>query len=127
MSSIFLGGSAPAPLIEIRRDGKSMVTVHPDGRVEYHGEYAPDEAARAFWEALSTFCPTRQYAEALAALSAEKEKRQAAQGGVTEAMVDTAVEAFDDLYDGVSHNKREAIRHALEAALAPFTTGAGHE
>jgi hypothetical protein len=42
-------------------------------------------------------------------------------GRVADAMsdvVDAAVEAFDDVYDGVSHNKREAIQHAITAALA---------
>jgi hypothetical protein len=47
--------------------------------------------------------------------------RQPDSGRVGDAMVDVvdaAVEAFDDVYDGVSHNKREAIQHAITAALA---------
>lgn len=31
---------------------KTIVTIHPDGRVDYTG--TPDEAAKAFWDAVQT-------------------------------------------------------------------------
>ncbi|MGY4936148.1 hypothetical protein ACWD7T_34685 [Streptomyces sp. 900116325] len=30
-------------------NNRPMVTIHPDGRIEYGEAYEPDEAARAFW------------------------------------------------------------------------------
>ena len=30
----------------------SMVTIHPDGSIEYGENYKPDEAAKAFWDAV---------------------------------------------------------------------------
>jgi hypothetical protein len=38
---------------------------------------------------------------------------------ITEEMVDTACDAFDNIYDGVSHNKRDAIRECI-TAVAPL-------
>jgi len=43
---------AKAPLLSIGGNGTPMVTLHRDGRLEYGKDYQPDEAARAFWEAL---------------------------------------------------------------------------
>ena len=46
------------PILEVRRDAiKPIVTVHPDGTVEYGPDYNPDEAARIFWEAIGSHRP----------------------------------------------------------------------
>ncbi|MFE6185509.1 hypothetical protein ACFQ6U_13890 [Streptomyces sp. NPDC056465] len=34
------------------RNGRPLVTIHPDGRVELGEGYGPDEAARSFWDAV---------------------------------------------------------------------------
>lgn len=38
-------------------DGRPLVTIHPDGRVELGDGYEPDEAARAFWDAVQRLSP----------------------------------------------------------------------
>ncbi len=30
----------------------SLVTIHPDGKIEYHEGYTPDAAAKAMWDAM---------------------------------------------------------------------------
>jgi hypothetical protein len=39
--------------------GRPLVTIHPDGRVELGEGYEPDEAARAFWDAVQRQAPDR--------------------------------------------------------------------
>lgn len=43
---------APPPLFSVGGNGTPKVTLHRDGRLEYGEDYRPDEAARAFWEAV---------------------------------------------------------------------------
>ncbi|MFK0159175.1 hypothetical protein ACIQVK_44780 [Streptomyces sp. NPDC090493] len=38
-------------------DGRPLVTIHPNGRVELGEGYEPDEAARAFWDAVQRLSP----------------------------------------------------------------------
>jgi hypothetical protein len=38
-------------------NGRPLVTIHPDGRVELGEGYEPDEAARAFWDAVQRIAP----------------------------------------------------------------------
>ncbi|MEU1592814.1 hypothetical protein ABZ468_08110 [Streptomyces sp. NPDC005708] len=40
------------------QNSQPMVTIHPDGRLEFGEAYEPDEAARAFWEAVERFAPS---------------------------------------------------------------------
>lgn len=37
--------------------GKTFVTIRPDGKIEFGEGYNPDEAARAFWAAVSRNVP----------------------------------------------------------------------
>jgi hypothetical protein len=50
-----------APTIAILgEDGRTpLVTIHPNGTLEYGPDYTPDEAARAFWDALAGHYPAR--------------------------------------------------------------------
>lgn len=52
----------PPPPPDIRiigADGTPLVTIHPNGELEYGPSYTPDEAARAFWDALRRLAPAR--------------------------------------------------------------------
>lgn len=51
----------PAPDITIiGEDGQTpLVTIHPDGTLDYGPDYTPDEAARCFWGALRRLAPAR--------------------------------------------------------------------
>lgn len=39
-------------------NNKPMVTISPDGTIEFGEDYQPDEAARLFWEAVQRLQPT---------------------------------------------------------------------
>lgn len=47
----------PQPAVAVHSDLGPMVTIHPDGRLEFGEGYTPDEAARRFWDALRHFAP----------------------------------------------------------------------
>jgi hypothetical protein len=50
----------PPPTIVINGgDGTPLVTIHPDGVLEYGPGYDPDETARCFWDALRRLAPAR--------------------------------------------------------------------
>ncbi|MEV8344591.1 hypothetical protein [Streptomyces niveus] len=60
--------SGPAMLAAVRpmtsytlripdENGRPLVTIHPDGRVELGENYEPDEAARVFWDAVQRLSP----------------------------------------------------------------------
>jgi hypothetical protein len=59
-----------APTIHIRgEENQVLVSIHPDGRLEFGEGYEPDEAARAYWEAVQRFAPSpaeRQFGAPLA-------------------------------------------------------------
>ncbi|MGW6912605.1 hypothetical protein ACWGB8_02085 [Kitasatospora sp. NPDC054939] len=40
--------------------GQDLVTIQSTGELEYGTNYTPDEAAKAFWTAVSGFAPTRR-------------------------------------------------------------------
>lgn len=49
-----------APTIAINSDsGRPLVTIHPNGTLEYGEGYDPDDAARRFWDALRVHMPNR--------------------------------------------------------------------
>lgn len=50
----------PQPLVTIHSDLGPMVTIHPDGTLEYGESYTPDEAAQQFWAAMRRWAP-RQF------------------------------------------------------------------
>lgn len=61
--------SVPCNVIEFRQpppditilgeDGAPLVTIHPNGELEYGPGYEPDEAARRFWDAIRHLAPAR--------------------------------------------------------------------
>jgi hypothetical protein len=64
MPSQLLGVSITAAKVQApniiipSEDGSPLVTIRPDGRIEFGPAYEPDTAARAFWDALQHFAPT---------------------------------------------------------------------
>lgn len=52
---------APSIVIPSNDNTAPLVTIHPDGRLEYGPNYQPDEAATQFWDAVrhrvSVGCP----------------------------------------------------------------------
>lgn len=84
-----------APSISIPSStGESLFTIHPDGRLELGDDYQPEEAARAFWDAVQRLAPTpmvQQYGAPLTArINAELaagEKAQKTVQAVTEAVI----------------------------------------
>jgi hypothetical protein len=75
---------SPPPIFQIRgANGQPLVTVHPDGRLEHGDGYDPDEAARAFWDAVQRLTPpamVREYGSPLTArVNAELAAGQRAQ------------------------------------------------
>lgn len=40
-------------------DNAPLVTIHPDGTLDYGPDYTPDAAAHAFWEAMRCYMPAR--------------------------------------------------------------------
>ena len=50
----------PPPRIVITgTDSQPLVTIHPNGQLEYGPGYTPDEAAQRFWDALRRLAPAR--------------------------------------------------------------------
>jgi hypothetical protein len=48
------------PIISIMGgDGAPLVTIHPNGTLEYGPGYDPDDAARRFWDAMRYHMPAR--------------------------------------------------------------------
>jgi hypothetical protein len=109
-SIILTGGDDPVLIIKNGVD--PMVSVYPDGRVEYHMEVEPDEVAKKFWEAMAFCSPIRQHRDEL-----EKIRRQAERVG--EDVRDRVAKAIADV---IGHGMREkCYQHAnaaLEAALS---------
>jgi hypothetical protein len=75
-------------------NSQPLVTIHPDGRLEFGDDYQPDEAAQLFWQAVQRFAPTQmeqQFGKPLAArIDAELAAGERAQQWVealTEAVV----------------------------------------
>jgi hypothetical protein len=44
-------------------NNRPMVTIHPDGRIEFGEAYEPDEAARMFWASVRRFAPSLEERE----------------------------------------------------------------
>lgn len=49
----------PPPDITIVGADGPLVTIHPDGTLDYGPGYTPDEAARSFWDAMRHYMPAR--------------------------------------------------------------------
>lgn len=61
VASEVLHVATPVPCIVIlsKDNHTPLVTIHPDGELEYGPAYTPDEAARRFWDALRHLAPAR--------------------------------------------------------------------
>lgn len=55
----FANLQAPQFLMICNAQGQDIVKVNFDGTLEYGDTYRPDEAAQAFWEAISLYAETR--------------------------------------------------------------------
>lgn len=51
--------SQPENFMLIAKNGETLVTIHPDGTIEYGKDYSPDKAAKIFWEALGRNLPCK--------------------------------------------------------------------
>jgi hypothetical protein len=59
------------PIVRISNtNGQPLVSIHPDGRTEFGPDYQPDEAARAFWDAVQRLTPPAMVREYGAPLTA---------------------------------------------------------
>ncbi|MFI5990235.1 hypothetical protein ACIBAC_00075 [Streptomyces sp. NPDC051362] len=81
------------------RDGQPMVTIHPDGRMEFAGSYSPEPAARAFWDMVRRFAPTPAAQEFGAPLKARIDKALA-RGERAESLLRDALRVYEDVVEG---------------------------
>jgi hypothetical protein len=58
-AQVFLAPPLPPDVTIVSADGIPLVTIHPDGQLDYGPNYTPDEAARVFWDALRRLAPAR--------------------------------------------------------------------
>lgn len=84
----------PSAYVIPASNGRPLVTIRPDGSIEFGEDYQPDEAAGAFWEAVQRLAPTgmeQEYGKPLTArINAELaagEKAQKRLEAVTEAVI----------------------------------------
>lgn len=57
------------------RDRKEpLISIHFDGRIEYGSDYTPDDAAKAFWQAVSRSAPQPALQSRIEALETENER-----------------------------------------------------
>ena len=49
-----------ANLMLVGLNGKVLVTINPNGTIEYGKDYTPDKAAKMFWEALGQDMPCKE-------------------------------------------------------------------
>ncbi|MFF4902226.1 hypothetical protein [Streptomyces sp. NPDC001068] len=80
-------------------NGRPMLTVHPDGRMVFGENYAPDKAAGAFWEAVKRFAPDPSVQEFGAPLKARIDK-ELARGEKAEALLRKALAMYEDVVEG---------------------------
>lgn len=106
------------PILTIASGDRLLVSLHLDGRVEYHEELNPDEAARTFWEAMSFWAPVAQYRREL-----ERLRQQAEMVSSFDAWWDQQVAENGGVEMGADF--RHWAAKGYEAALAQNTQGAG--
>jgi hypothetical protein len=80
-------------------DGRPMVTIHPDGRMEFGENYAPDKAAGAFWEWVKRLAPDPAVQEFGAPLKARIDK-ELARGQKAEDLLRKALAMYEDVTVG---------------------------
>jgi hypothetical protein len=59
MDAFTVAPPTPPRIIISSENGTPLVTIHPNGTLEYGPGYSPDEAARRFWDAMRVYMPTR--------------------------------------------------------------------
>jgi hypothetical protein len=57
--SVSVHTPAPPTIVIQGADRQPLVSIHPDGTLEYGPGYEPDAAARTFWDALRRYMPAR--------------------------------------------------------------------
>ncbi|MGW2550098.1 hypothetical protein [Streptomyces sp. NPDC001635] len=80
-------------------DNQPMVTIHPDGQLEFGENYDPDEAARAFWGAVKRFAPSPEVGQFGAPLAARINSELAC-GEEAESLLRSALAVYEDVTCG---------------------------
>jgi hypothetical protein len=100
-------------------NGRPMVTIHPDGRLEFGESYDPDEAARAFWEALKRFAPSPEEQQFGAPLAARINK-ELGRGNQAETLLSSALAMYEDVTVGkVDGHAIGQLAGTIRGFLAP--------
>jgi hypothetical protein len=50
----------PSNIVICMGNAEPLVTIRPDGTIEYGPNYTPDVAAKAFWDAIGVMHPNRR-------------------------------------------------------------------
>lgn len=104
-----------ATIISIPFNGRPLVTIRPDGQLEFGPDYTPDAAARAFWDAVQRHTPSpavQQFGAPIAArIDAELAAGQRAQKQVQrlDQMATAWLERLPDTIDTAT--AVEAVHH----------------
>lgn len=97
------------------QDSPPLVTIHPDGHLEYGPNYDPDEAARTFWDAVQRIAMDPVSALNLSMIEAERDEAQTAVGRAWEVVRWLRIQA-DQADAGVAGEFARAA-DALDSAL----------
>jgi hypothetical protein len=104
--------------ISVPFNGQPLVTIHPDGRLEFRDGYTPDEAAASFWEAVQCLAPdpmTREFGAPLKArINAELGRLQRAREWVNSEPVTAATE-FGNGYREALRDLRDIVGDGTDA------------
>ena len=98
----------PQPTVTINGETAPLVTIHPDGTLEYGEDYTPDEAARQFWEALRQFAP-RQFRR--------PSEAESARGKESEETLRTLAPMFEGLQRLLATSSRDWGEYRVDAWL----------
>lgn len=110
------------PIITIRGESAPLVTIHPDGRLEYGPGYEPDEAARQFWLAMQRYAPSpmeQQFGRPLA----ETINADLARGQEAQRMLDTLAPMFEGLTRLIATSSRDWSEYRVDAWLWAVLVG----
>ncbi|WP_097865874.1 hypothetical protein [Streptomyces sp. rh34] len=93
-----------------------LVTIHPDGRLEYGPGYEPDEAARLFWDAMRRWAPSpmeKQFGRPLT----ERINANLARGQKAEETLRTLALMFEGLQRLLATSSRDWGEYRVDAWL----------
>lgn len=79
-------------------NNRPMVTIHSDGRLEFGESYDPDEAARAFWDAVQRFTPSPAVQTFGAPLAARVDA-ELARGSQAERLLRATLVTYEAVHD----------------------------